>query len=256
MGEIIFCRTRHTYDSYRDFWRLVSLCRYPVIYVDEIPDAGVKDNVYIVTPLNGEWQSGIKTDARVVLWDLEWRGGLAVVPGVTEVWSADRFYANKIGARHVPLGSHPQLVPDRDWANPPAFDVAMLAYMTHRRQLIGDGLTERGLRRAPNAWGQERDFILRRSRALMHVHQLDGVPTLAPQRFALAAASAAFLISETVADPWPFEAGRDFYALDYPDLVSGTVGVLANGAGRDMAANLWHKGCEAYRFDKVIANAL
>lgn len=253
---ITFCKTRHEYGSYSDFWRLVDLCGYSTIYVDEIPAAGVANQVYICTPLNGEWMQGIQTDARVILWDLEWRDALPVVPGVDEVWVSDRWYARKIGAKHVPLGSHPRLVPQRSWCGTPTWDFAMLAYMTFRRQAVNSGLLVRGLRSAPNGWGHERDDVLQHSRCMLHVHQHDEVPTLAPQRWALAAASAHFLISEAVADPWPFVSGEDFFGLDYADLVSGTMAVLNNGAGRDMAASLWHKACEVYRFDKAVERAL
>ena len=33
---IIFTRTRHTYDSYSDFWKLVELSGFNICFVDEI----------------------------------------------------------------------------------------------------------------------------------------------------------------------------------------------------------------------------
>ncbi len=36
MAEITFVKTRHVYDSYTDFWRLVELSGFPTIYYDEL----------------------------------------------------------------------------------------------------------------------------------------------------------------------------------------------------------------------------
>ena len=75
MTEIFFVKTRHVYDSYRDFFALVSLSDFPVIFVDELDIS--KDGFYILTPMNGEWRPHINNQANkpryahLVLWNLE-----------------------------------------------------------------------------------------------------------------------------------------------------------------------------------------
>ena len=33
---MIFCKPRHYYQSYTDFWEMVDLCGYETIFIDEI----------------------------------------------------------------------------------------------------------------------------------------------------------------------------------------------------------------------------
>lgn len=207
MGEIIFAQPRWQYDSYQDFRALVTVSGFRLIYVDEIPREGVSENVYIVTPLNGEWEHGIVTDGRVIWWDLEWRldGAYPQVPGVSEVWTSDRWYSQRTETRYVPMGSHPDLRPSEpaDGAayDGAAYDGAYLAYMIPRRQRIHHELRERGVRLSPTgAWGSERHAILSHATAYLHVHQLDNAPTIAPLRMIVAAAYRLPVISESVAD--------------------------------------------------------
>ena len=87
MTEIIFCKTRHLYDSYHDFWALVSLSNFKICYVDEIDIS--QDAIYIVTPCNGEWRPHINNEnklvhegkkniaAHLILWNLERPSGSA-----------------------------------------------------------------------------------------------------------------------------------------------------------------------------------
>lgn len=71
MSNILFARPRHDYGSYADFYRLIELSGYPLVYFDEIDTAS--DNCYIMTMINGEnhaperWQGA---RARLILWDL------------------------------------------------------------------------------------------------------------------------------------------------------------------------------------------
>lgn len=213
MVNPIFCRTRHTYESYTDFWRLVELSGFPCIYVDQIePDS---DNTYIVTPLNGEWNEGWQDPrATIILWDLEWRlEGLPVdymgtnapginVSGISRIWASDKRYAEQIGAEYVPLGSHAGLAHGYiDNGVQKVYDVALLAYLgpPRRAQMVGR-LQSAGIVIAPNGWGQERHNYLQASRAMLHIHQHDGIQTVAPQRWALAAAYGLPLITETLID--------------------------------------------------------
>ncbi len=83
MTEIIFVRTRHVYDSYWDFWKLVELSGFETCYVDEVKIE--KDNIYIVSPMNGEWRPHINNqhqakkpvNAHLIMWNLERPSGSA-----------------------------------------------------------------------------------------------------------------------------------------------------------------------------------
>lgn len=256
MTDITFVRTRYDYASYVDYWRLVELGNYATCYVDEVAphDTG---KTYIVTPVNGEWNTGWPgATARIILWDLEWRHEKPQIPGVAEVWAADRWYAARIGAKFVPLGSHSHLVPTRAWNLDAEWDAAMLAYMTPRREAVAHALRQRGYRVAPNGWRAERNHVLRYSRSIVHVHQHEGTPTVAPQRFAIAAANATLLVSEACADPFPFRPGVDFVQASHRDLPGIVAMLLQNGQGRDMAAALWQRACIEYNFQHNVEGAL
>lgn len=256
---ITFCRTRYTYDSYVDFWRLVELSGYPAIYVDEIP-RDAPDDVFIVTPVNGEWKQGIETSGRVIWWNLEWGLGDGAPPGVGEVWTSDRWHALQTGARFVPLGSHPSLVsinPAARWNGGAQWDVALLAYLgPARRQTPVNRMVDRGLTMAPNGWGAERDAVLTGSRIMVNIHQHDEWPCIPAQRFALAAAAAIPLVSEAINDPYPFRPGVDFFTAGYDDLPTMAEAVIRHEMGRDLAANLQRRACHEFRFDVNVEKAI
>jgi hypothetical protein len=228
MSQVYFVKTRTVYDSYTDFFKLAELSGYPVIYCDEIDTDS--DNVYIFTPLNGENNHGWGENPRctIVLWDLEWRlkesdyawteSDLTIPPGVSRVWASDKWYAERIGAQYVPLGSHPGLAGDAPVTQ--AHDVAPLAYRSGRRSHTIDRLMERGLSIAPNAWGEERDSLLKGATTVLHIHQHDRIKTVAPLRFAIAAAWHKPLISEDVHDRGIF--GTSVLYADYSSLVGYT----------------------------------
>lgn len=200
MSNVLFVRPRHVYESYSDLYRLIELAGYPLIYPDELqPDS---DNTYIVTIFSGETQNGWpNAKARIVLFDLEWHTHLPIIPGVNEVWAADAFYAQRIGARYVPLGSDCRLNPEPDAPRTEQYDVALLAYMgPPRRQEVQYGLHRHGITQMPNAWGDERHKGLLSTRAMCHIHQLDEFPCVAAQRFCLSAAYKLPLFSETLED--------------------------------------------------------
>jgi hypothetical protein len=244
MSQVVFVQTRtmlqpNTYDGYRDFFRLAELSGYKTCYINEVDPAS--GNTYIVTPLNGEWNHGWEGDvnAQIILWDLEWRIGessyqwaenlLTIPPGVARVWASDKWYADRINAEYVPLGSHPGLVGTT--TTDQAFDVAPLAYRTGRRNAAFGQMERHGLTMVPNSWGDARDAALKASRAVVHVHQHDNVPTVAPLRFAIAAAWHKPLISEQVHERGIFEDAAlyadysvlaDYTAMmvrRYPDLL-------------------------------------
>lgn len=211
MPDVYFVKMREMldgyYDGYRDYFRIAELSGYPVIWLDEIDPQSA--NTYILSPLNGDWTNGWQNPkARIILHDLEWRlktgegyqwseSELVTPPGVAEVWASDKWYAGVTEAKYVPLGSHPGLVEN----NPPAeprFDVTLQCYMSGRRTYIADRMLEQGITIAPSKWNPDRDALLKNVTAMLHIHQWDNIATIAPLRYAIAAAYALPLISEQV----------------------------------------------------------
>lgn len=255
---LIFARPRHPYATYADVYRLIELAGYPLVYIDEI-DAMRADATYVLTILNGEWhpRGWPGARARIVLYDLEWHmDGVGDVPGLAEVWGADAWYAARIGARYVPLGSDARLAGAGTRFDSPRYDVAMLAYLTGRRRWVRDRLQEGGLRLAPDGHGAERDAALRASALMLHVHQMEGVPTVAPQRFALAAAYGLPLLSERVADAGIFKDGPVWFAPlgRLPDVARHML--KAPDVLRTHAEGLHELLCARYTFRRCIEEAL
>lgn len=239
MSDVYFVHTDYVYDSYTDFFSLARLSGYPVVSIDEMDIDS--DNVYIITPLSGEWERrwDHPVTAQIILFDLEWRlkesdyawpeSALVTPPFVSRVWASDKWYAERIGAQYVPIGSHPGLVGSA--ITDQTFDVAPLAYRTGRRNAAFGQMERNGLTMVPNSWGDARDAALKASRAVVHVHQHDNVPTVAPLRFAIAAAWHKPLISEQVHERGIFEDAvlyaeysvlADYTAImvrRYPDLL-------------------------------------
>lgn len=248
MSDVYFVHTDYVYPPYADWFELARLSDYPVISFAEVDIDS--DNVYIVTPLSGEWERrwDHPVRAEIILMDAEWRlkesdyqwpeSALVTPPFVKRVWAADKWYAERIGAQYVPIGSHAGLSGTAQTDE--RFDVATLSYRTGRRNAAFGQMIDSGLALAPNAWGDERDALLKASACVVHVHQNDRVPTVAPLRFAIAAAWHKPLISETVYDRGIFETSvlyADFGALPeytalmvrrYPDLLQAKADELHN----------------------------
>lgn len=202
---VTFVRTRHKYDPYEDYFNLASLSGYPICYLDEM-DLDDPSQTYIIAPKNGEWGFWKRTKARLIWWQLEWESTPEPCPpGVEEKWTSDAWHARKIGARFVPLGSHPGLNPGG--ALPHRYDAVFLGYAScWRRGNMLDDLQRRGLKVnvAGNTWGEDRHRALSSARVMLHIHQHENVPTIAPLRWAIAAAYKMPLYAETMIDASPF----------------------------------------------------
>lgn len=270
-NEVIFVKMRemlipHYYMGYADAFQLAELSGYKTIWLDELdPDS---DNTYILTPLNGSWHNGWQSPkAQIILFDLEWRvkeGGFGwekadfeIPPGISRVWASDKWYASLIGAEYVPLGSHPNLVghekPDND-----KWDCAILACLSQDggRQHIFDTLLQADLKIAPNCWNPARDSVLKSSAVMLHTHQWRKVKTIAPLRYAIAAAYGMPLISEPVEDASIFDGSVLFCEPEYlpsymKTLVNDFPVMLA-----DKGAALHELLCEQYSFRKCIEGAV
>lgn len=266
MPDPIFIKPDHHYDSYTDYWRLVELCGFPVATLADIEP--FSDHTYILTMLNlGAWQDAglgwAGASARIIYWDLEWhdRDYHHVVPGLNEFWTSDRWYAQARGYKFVPLGSHQDLVQcslTARWNGDAEYDVALMAYMgPPRRQDVLNEMRGRGLRIAPNAWGEERRQLLQASKVMVNVHQHDEYPCVAAQRWALAASAGLPVITEHCADSAPFVDGEDYLGCDRMDIPTAVKMLFRDPhQGQRLVANFMRKACGEYRFDRNVWEAL
>jgi len=235
MGEVIFCKTRHQdigYQSYSDFWAMVQWAGYPIIYVDQLDPQS--DNTYIITPLNGEWIDGWKSPkAKIIHWEFEWRtdwrAKVDEPEGVAEVWAMDRWYAAQIGARYVPVGGDDRLNQSPVYVSRPQNSIALLNYQTPRRQIITSQLQSLGINitAVSGHWGVDRSIRLSNASAMVHVHQLDNMNTVAGLRWCIAAAHGLAMITETVHDRGIFDYSYMMQS-DYVYLASFTKHCLAD----------------------------
>lgn len=205
---IVVSRTRHVYDSYTDFYRLVDAAEFPTCFVDEIDLAS--DHTYIFTPINGEVMPRLPAwrdrRCKIVWWNLERPGddtlasSLEAVKGsVDAVWVSDRAYAALHQAlSYVPVASH---VKFGSVSSERKFDVCHLAYIYGRRAEVVGALVGNGIRVAPQAYGRAaQDQIVARSHLMLNMHQYDSMFIVAPIRFAVAASYAISVVSEHYAD--------------------------------------------------------
>lgn len=261
MGDVTFLRTRHNYDSYGDFWRLVELSGYPTIYFDELPQHDASDKTFIGTPVNGEWQHWTKADVRgrLILYQLEWNidGQHNTPAAASEVWCGDKWAAETSGFKYVPLGSDCRLnsaAYAQGYEPSKQYDVSQIAYQTPRRQVITHQLEGQGLRLAANdnLWGLVRSVALVQSRLMLHVHQFDNMPTIAPLRWCLAAAHHLPMISESVNDRGVFGYSH-MLTSDYAHLPAFVAHMLKDQKTLDeQAAALHNLLCRDWTFKKMV----
>lgn len=224
MSDIIFARTRHHYQSYADYWRMVELSGFPTCYVDEIdPDS---DHTYIVTPDNDEVRNAGWPDApraQIIHWDLEWRlEPVAPIRGVRRYWHMDKFVADTIGVQYAPMGGHLGLREQKP-SSGPWYDVAFLGYMVSRRQAVAEELRENRVDVSPSdAWGDKRHNILTRSKIYLHVHQLANIPGLPALRLVVAAAYQLPFLTEAVPNLGVFTDRYCLFEREYKNLVTAT----------------------------------
>lgn len=278
MTEITFIRTRHFYQSYTDFYKLIELSGFNIIYVDELDIS--KPGVYIVCPMNGEWrnhiynQKGKVFNAHLILWNLERPSGSAGSVGqygrnarmlmggiwedtgqpsgtrfIDEVWVSDRKLAEDQNLRFVVLGSDEGLgEPGSD----KEYNFCHMSYEVGRRVSIYKHFQNIG----PNSWGDERDQVLKRSRFALNVHQ-DIHWYQEPLRFALFAAYGLPIISESLYDSYPWS--DEFMATAIYD---GLVGRMRQALTEDyapykeMGLRARERMCGEFRFRDMVVKAV
>lgn len=225
-NDIVFARTRWNYDSYVDYWELVELSGFPIVWLDEM-DLYKMGTTYIVSPMNGEFVPYMEQHkgrvSEVLLWNLERPSGnddgiRGYIIGNRQYMDAkhldgiivsDRQLAKDVGFKFVPLGSHSDLgMPGDLNARLRGYDLIHLCcYSNHRSGLFKSPSKPKpsidGLLVAPNAWGDERHIKLMNSRFMFNVHQ-DEFPYMEPLRFSLAAAYGLPILSEYCFDVWPY----------------------------------------------------
>ena len=226
-NEIVFARTRWNYDSYTDYWKLVELSGFPIVWLDEM-DLSKLGTTYIVSPMNGEFTPYMEQNkgrvSEVLLWNLERPGDDGVqgyINGNRKYMDAghldgvivsDKQLADDSGFKFVPLGSHHKLGTPGDLdARLNGFDLIHLCcYSLHRSFLFKTPEEPRdnisGLTVAANGWGNERHVRLMSSRFMLNIHQ-DEFPYIEPLRFSLAAAYGLPILSEHCAETYPYSRG-------------------------------------------------
>lgn len=267
--RIVFAKTRHEYDSYRDLRSLVELSGFETCFVDEMDLTA--EAVYIATPINGEFRPHIDhrrsilsgaQKAVIVWWNLE-RPDTEGSPPITDVvsdvlqyadavWVSDRHYqCMDTRMHHVVLGSHPGLMM-RSEISPKQFEYTHQSYVWGRREKIYIPLRSAGMREGPNSWFEQRDEILRSSKLMLNVHQ---TPSLIgePIRFALTAAYKMPMISETLVEPYPLNPGTDFLNMRFHELVGAVVAASLNPVTlRGLGENLHNRLCVEWTFRRGV----
>jgi hypothetical protein len=268
--KIVFVKTRHAYDSYRDFRSLVELAGFDTCFVEQMDMAS--ESFYIVTPINGEFRPHIDhcrnncpgpKRAVVAWWNLE-RPDVSgseplsvviddVVKYADVVWVGDRYYASMDSRmQHVVLGGDERLCgqPGRYGL---AYDYTHQSYVWGRRDATYAPLRGAGLREGPNAWFEVRDAVLKSSRVMVNVHQTEALIG-EPIRFAMTAAYRLPMISETLRDPFPMVPGHDYIEVPFEgvgDAVKRSVTMDADDLKR-IGDNLFDRFCREWPFRRGV----
>ncbi len=263
---ITFVKTRHYYESYMDFWRLVELSKFPTIYVDELDVS--QDGVYIVCPMNGEWrphidnQSDKLRNAHLILWCLERPAGSAGSVGqyaadnrelqaqrhIDDIWHSDQRLATETGQTFIVLGSDERLAVSGD--NEKKYNFCHMSYETDRRKRIYNAFPQETI--GPNCWPPERDDILRKSRFALNVHQ-DDHPYQEPLRFALFAAYALPILSESIKESFPW--GDQFMITAGYDHLIGRMSELLGDTyskWQTMGLKAKERMCHEFNFKQMV----
>lgn len=261
--EPIFVFSEKQYDSYADIRRLVELSGFESITTKKINAFNSRPYI-VVSPEPIPDLNGLKS--RVICWQLEYAGEYASnYNGFEgEIWASDKAWADKHNAKYVLMGSHDGLNSGmsadftkdmREQTIQFDYDVTMLGYMIPRRQAIKAKLAD--LKWPIDYPGHntiERNNVLLNTRLMLHVHQHDNAPFVAPQRVAIAAAYRMPMVSETVADPGALDDVLRYASYDeIPDKVNKT---LRYKGVKSLGERLHQFLCVENTFRKCVMEAL
>jgi hypothetical protein len=155
---------------------------------------------------------------------------------------ADFLRARGIDADYLPLGHHAVWGwTDADDTSARDIDVLFLGMLHGRRQTIMDDIQARlapsGVRVQTNydfnpsgAWGEERNALLSRAKVFLSIYRYPGDGS--GMRFSMGMGNGALVVSEPVADPDPFAAGRDFVQAPVPALADAILAALSDPPAR------------------------
>jgi hypothetical protein len=269
MTDITFVKTRHFYESYRDFFTLVDLAGFPTIYTDELDTS--QEGVFITAPLNGEWEPHIKNQdhkpryAHLIQWNIERPSGSAGSVGnyakrqrqliydrfFDEIWVSDSRLADETQLRFVVLGSDAGLGSPGDEKR---YAFCHMSYEVPRRGNIYKHFRDDQI--GPNSWPPERDEILQASRFALNIHQ-DIHPFQEPLRLALFAAYGLPIISETIFDMYPW-SDDTMITVGYDNLVSRLRQALTEDYDgyREMGLRARERMTGEFQFGKMIRAAV
>lgn len=229
-GRVVFVRPRVWYESYQDFWNLVSGAGFSTCHPDEV-DPHEPGRAYICSPLNGEygpepWPA--KRASKMIHWNLE-RGPstLRPDPRFDEEWRSDLAWATDGAAygkcRFVQVGYDPYVVGTRgaaawrDRQEKWTHEFVHLSYMSPRRQYIIPTIEQAGHTMVAGGWGEERDAALRGAKYMLSIHQ-DEHPHIEPLRYSLAASYGLDIVTEaSIRDPSPWEVCRKLFTIPSQD---------------------------------------
>lgn len=226
-GEITFLRTRHNYDSYRDYWSLVELSGFATMFVDEFRPS--MDGVFIVSPMNGEWKPHIdnhrgRNNSYLIHWNLERPSGSSGYIGayaksaydmikdryLDEVWVSDRKLAEESGLKYIPVGSHADF--GKPKAGPKRYMFCHMSAPVPRRTTLWSNFDNGAI--GPNSWFEERHAVLQDSYFGLNTHQ-DNHPFQEPLRLALFASYGLPILSESLVDSYPYVENETILTCDY-----------------------------------------
>jgi len=269
--NIAFAKPRHVYDSYVDFYKLIELSGFEMMYSDEVNISN--EGVYIFPVMNGdveahlinEVSSGKIRYAHLILWNLERPSGSAGSVGnyakrhrqlmydriFDEVWCSDKRLAEETQLRFVVLGSDEGLGAPGDEK---FYDFCHMSYTIPRRSNIYAKFNPDRI--GPNCWPPERDEVLRKSRFALNIHQ-DIHPFQEPLRLALFAAYGLPVISETIFDAYPWDGDIAIFS-GYDNIVSKLRQVLDEPyeTYKEMGLRARERMTRDFQFGKVVREAV
>ena len=296
MSDITFCRTRHRYDSYTDFWRLVELSGFPTIYVDEIDIS--EPGIFITTPMNEDYREHINNqhrqdkpvNAHLVLWNIERPSGSVGSVGnyaadarylQAGLWSNGQKFKARSGSQEL-IECYGRFidevwVSDRRLADETKHATRFVILGSHPELGQVDDTPkeysfchlsyEIGRRTAiyehfdnreigPNCWGDDRHEMLKRCRFALNIHK-DRHPFQEPLRFALFAAYGLPIVSETILDSYPWSDEFMVYS-GYDQIISRLRQILSEDYSqyREMGLRARERMCNEFVFRKMVEQAV